>query len=109
MNRWVKLVLAILVAVGVLAARPGIAAPAKDMPHHQHCMEMAHEQDHSSDERGGVPTCCVAVVCAMVQTIFQTPHSIAIHLEVTQIALPLRDDFWRTGVRAPPNLRPPIA
>ena len=109
MIRWTRFVLAILAVAGVLAARPGMAAPANDAHHHQHCMEMADEQNCPGHDHGAVPTCCVVAVCAMVQPVFCEQHSIVVPLGSTQVALPLRDDLWRTGVRPPPGLRPPIA
>lgn len=109
MIRWTRLLLAILAVAGVMAARPGMAAPAKDAHHHHHCVEMADEQSSPVDDRDGTPTCCVAAVCAMVQPVFHEQHSITIRPGFTPIALPLRDDLWRTSVRPPPDLRPPIA
>lgn len=109
MIRWIRVVLTVLAVAGVLAARPGMAAPATDTHQHQHCMGVADEPNCPSHDHGAVPTCCVAAVCAMVQPVFPEQHSVVIPLGFTHVALPMPDDAWRSGVRPPLVLRPPIA
>jgi hypothetical protein len=109
MIRWVRLFLAVLALAGVLGARPGMAAPAKAMAHHHHCMGMADETNCPNDDHGSVPVCCVAAICAMVQPVLSGQNSVLKPMGFTEVALPLLDDNWRSGIRPPPDLRPPIA
>lgn len=105
--RWIRLVLAILAVAGVLAARPGIAAPAGGAQHN--CMGMADDDKAPSGGLRTSPVCCVAAVCAVVQPTCHAQHALVVSLVFTQVPLPLRDDLRRSGVRPPPGLRPPIA
>lgn len=109
MIRWVRLALAVLALVGVMAARPGVAVAAKGAHHHHHCMGMMDDENCPSDEHGAVPACCVAAVCAMVQPAFSEQESVLTSPGFIQISLPQLDDVWRAGFRPPPDLRPPIA
>jgi hypothetical protein len=109
MVRWFRLVLAVLALVGVMAARPGGAVAAKGAHHHHHCMGMMDDQNCPGDDQGSVPACCVAAVCAMVQPSFSEQDSVLTPLGFTQITMPMLDDVWRSSVRPPPDLRPPIA
>lgn len=109
MIRWVRLVLAVLALVGVLAARPGVAVAGTGAHHHHHCIGMMDDENCPGDDQGAVPACCVAAACAMMQPVSCEQDSILTPLCFLQLSLPLLDDVWRSGFRPPPDLRPPIA
>lgn len=92
-----------------MAARPGVAVAAKGGHHHHHCVGMMYDESCPGDDQGAVPACCVGAVCAMVQPVSSQQDSVLTPLEFTKIALPSLDDAWRSSVRPPPDLRPPIA
>jgi hypothetical protein len=107
MLRWVRLLLVAMALVGILTAGPGGALAGKAQ-HHHHCMDMASD-DCPGDDLGGLPACCIASVCAMVQPVFVGQACRLASNGFTRIDLPLRDDVQAMGVRVPPDLRPPIA
>jgi hypothetical protein len=109
MLRWTRLLLAVLAFAGVLGARPGAALAASGAHQHHHCMGMMDETNCPGDDQGQTPACCIAAVCAMVQPAFGQHASVRVAFGFTQIALPMLDDVRRSGVRPPPDLRPPIA
>ncbi len=111
MTRWLRLALSILALAGLLTAAPGGACLAKTVAHH-HCMGMmssGESGDGSHDLRRGLPACCAACVCAVVQPLYAPQAPIAVPTDFVHLELPLCDAGQIAGVRPPPNLRPPIA
>ncbi|MDE2361105.1 MAG: hypothetical protein KGM42_00395 [Hyphomicrobiales bacterium] len=108
MLRWLRLVLSALALAGLLSAGEGGAFAAKAQDHH-HCMSMMGDDCPGGDDHGAMPPCCVTPACPMLQGLLSPEAAVVSPISATLLALPLRDDEHSFGVRAPPDLRPPIA
>lgn len=110
MIAWVRLILSVFALAGLVAAAPGaaLAKAHKAVAPHHHCAHMP-EGTCPDDDAGALPACCVASVCAFMPPAVLKQEAVPTAGISTLVDLPVRDDLWHSGIRPPPDLRPPIA